>query len=93
MMAFHQDFQFVQHLSSLLLYAFSGAIGLFWGDFFASEFEKQTYKLALTQSITRTKWFIGKFIIRLGFIALISVIGPIILSWWFAKLDFINASI
>jgi ABC-type transport system involved in multi-copper enzyme maturation permease subunit len=65
-------------------------IGLFWGAPISAEFEKQTFKVVFTQSITKKKWLISKFISGAVLAVVTSSVLSIIITWWNAKIDFIN---
>ena len=54
-----------------------GIIGIFWGaPLVARELEAGTYRLAWTQSITRTRWLATK----LGVVGLLSMVAAGLLS-------------
>jgi hypothetical protein len=68
-----------------------GIIGLFWGPpLCAREFETGTYRLAWTQSVTRTRWLA----VKLGVIGLASMVVAGLLSlmvtWWSSPVDRVN---
>lgn len=63
-------------------------IGMFWGaPLVASELEDGTFRLAWTQSVTRTRWLV----VRLGVAGLASMAAAGLLSllvtWWLSPLD------
>jgi hypothetical protein len=65
-----------------------GIIGIFWGaPLVAREVEAGTYRLAWTQSVTRTRWLAAK----LGAVGLASVatagLLSLIVTWWASPLD------
>jgi hypothetical protein len=68
-----------------------GLLGIFWGaPLVAREIETGTFRLAWTQSITRTRW-LG---VRLGVIGLASMgvagLLSLIVTWWASPLDRAN---
>jgi hypothetical protein len=68
-----------------------GLVGIFWGaPLVAREIETGTFRLAWTQSITRTRWLA----VRLGVIGLASMavagLLSLIVSWWASPLDRAN---
>ena len=68
-------------------------IGMFWGaPLLAREYESGTYRLAWTQSVTRTRWLA----VKLGLGALVSVIVVGLLSlmvtWWWSPLNAVGAN-
>ncbi|MGH3733670.1 MAG: hypothetical protein ACRDVC_09915 [Acidimicrobiales bacterium] len=81
----------LQHLTQaggILLPAFLGA---FWGaPLLAREFESDTFRLAWTQSVSRTKWLVCK----LGLVALVSVVVEALFTamstWWNRPFDHLN---
>jgi hypothetical protein len=71
-----------------LVLVFPGIIGIFWGaPLVARELESGTFRLAWTQSITRSRWFATK----LGVVGLASMVAGGLMSlmatWWFSPLD------
>jgi hypothetical protein len=65
-----------------------GIIGIFWGaPLVAHEIEAGTYRLAWTQSVTRTRWLAAK----LGVIGLASMatagLLSLIVTWWASPFD------
>jgi hypothetical protein len=71
-----------------LIVVVPGIIGLFWGaPLVAQELETGTWRLAWTQSVTRTRWLAA----RLGVLGLASVLASGLLSlmvtWWSSPLD------
>ena len=65
-----------------------GIIGIFWGaPLVARELEAGTYRLAWTQSVTRTRWLA----VKLGVIGLASMatagLLSLMLTWWASPLD------
>jgi hypothetical protein len=75
----------------VLVIVVPGIIGIFWGaPLVARELETGSYRLAWTQSVTRTGWLTAK----LGVIGLASmVVGGLLslmLTWWASPLDRVN---
>jgi hypothetical protein len=65
-----------------------GLLGIFWGaPMVARELETGTYRLAWTQSVTRTRWLV----IKLGVIGLASMAAAgwlsLMVTWWARPLD------
>jgi hypothetical protein len=72
----------------VLVVVVPGIIGIFWGTpLVARELETGTYRLAWTQSVTRTRWMA----IKLGVVGLASMLVAGLLSlmvtWWSSPLD------
>jgi hypothetical protein len=76
----------------LLLLVVPVLIGMFWGaPLVAREFETGTFRLAWTQSVSRTRWLA----VKLGFGALMSMavagVLSLMVTWWSSQLDKVNA--
>jgi hypothetical protein len=66
-------------------------LGIFWGaPLIAREFEAGTYRLAWTQSVTRTRWLA----VKLSLVGLASMaVGGLLslmVTWWFIPIDTAN---
>jgi hypothetical protein len=71
-----------------------GAIGVFWGaPLVARELETGTYRLAWTQSVTRTRWLA----VKLGVVGLAGMVVAGLLSlavtWWSSPIDRANLGV
>jgi hypothetical protein len=66
-------------------------IGIFWGaPLLARELESGTYRLAWTQSITRTRWLAVKIaVVGLVSIAVTELLS-LMVTWWFSPIDRVN---
>lgn len=76
-------------LNALILVV-PGLIGIFWGaPLLARELEAGTFRLAWTQSVSRTRWTLCK----LGLLGLASVavagLCSLLVTWWSSRLDFV----
>jgi hypothetical protein len=72
----------------VVMYLVPAIIGVFWGaPLIARELEDGTYRLAWTQSVTRTRWLA----VKLGLLGLaaMAVTGlfSLIITWWASPLD------
>lgn len=72
----------------VLVIVVPGIIGIFWGpSLVARELETGTFRLAWTQSVTRTRWLA----VKLGVIGLASMavagLLSLMLTWWASPLD------
>jgi ABC-type transport system involved in multi-copper enzyme maturation permease subunit len=79
-------------VGTLLLLA-PALIGIFWGaPLIARELESGTYRLAWTQSVTRTRWLAVK--LGLAGLAGVAVGGllSLLVTWWFSPIDTVNAN-
>jgi hypothetical protein len=66
-------------------------LGLFWGaPLIAREMENGTFRLAWTQSVTRSRWFVTKLsIVALGSMAVAGLFS-LMVTWWSSPFDTIN---
>jgi hypothetical protein len=79
-----------QYLGTLVV-AVPGVIGVFWGPpLLAREVETGTFRLAWTQSVTRTRWLA----IKLGLVGAAAIVTAGLLSlmvtWWSSPVDHVN---
>ncbi|MGH7732467.1 MAG: ABC transporter permease, partial [Gemmatimonadales bacterium] len=72
----------------IVMYLVPAIIGMFWGaPLLTRELEDGTYRLAWTQSITRTRWLAVKLAL-LGVTAMaITGVFSLIINWWASPLD------
>jgi hypothetical protein len=66
-------------------------IGIFWGaPLLAREFETGTFRVAWTQSVSRSRWVVIK--LALGALAAVVAAGvySLIVTWWFRAFDLAN---
>jgi hypothetical protein len=71
-----------------LVVAGPGILGIFWGaPLVARELEVGTFRLAWTQSVTRTRWLV----VKLGLVGLATMAAAgllsLIVTWWASPLD------
>jgi hypothetical protein len=78
---------------SILVVVVPGIIGVFWGAPLVSrEIESGTYRLAWTQSVTRTRWLAAK-IAMVGLIAMaVTGLLSLVVTWWARPLDRVGAN-
>jgi hypothetical protein len=89
--AFLSHDKLLQDLLGPLLLAVPALLGIFWGaPLVARELEAGTYRLAWTQSVTRTRWLAIK-VALLG-LASIAVAGlcSLMITWWSSPVDHVN---
>ncbi|MGC1185566.1 MAG: transporter, partial [Candidatus Dormiibacterota bacterium] len=89
--AFLQHYSVLQTVLGVLLVVVPGLVGVYWGaPLIARELETGTYRLAWTQSVTRTRWLA----IKVGVMGLASVavagLLSLMVTWWSAPFDRIN---
>jgi ABC-type transport system involved in multi-copper enzyme maturation permease subunit len=77
----------------ILVIVVPGLVGLFWGaPLIARELETGTYRLAWTQSITRTRWMVVKLaVVGLASMAVAGLLS-LMITWWANPLDKVNAN-
>ena len=78
----------------MLIVVLPGIIGIFWGaPLVARELEAGTYRLAWTQSVTRTRWLA----VKLGVVGLASMavagLASLMVTWWASPLDRVHMSL
>ncbi len=85
--AFLSHYKFLRSLLDPAMLAVPALLGSFWGaPLIARELETGTYRLAWTQSVTRTRWLAVK--IAVVGLASISVAGlfSLMVTWWFSPI-------
>ncbi len=92
--AFVGNDRILQDLLGGLVIAAPGAIGVFLGAPLVSrELESGTFRLAWTQSVTRTRWVVMKLgVVGLGSMTVAGVIS-LMATWWSSPIDRANLSI
>jgi hypothetical protein len=88
------DFPFLQTLINALVLVVPGIIGIFWGaPLVARELEGGTFRLAWTQSVTRSRWLA----VKLGVVGLASMATAGLLSlmatWWSSPIDRVDMTL
>jgi hypothetical protein len=83
----------LQTLALALVLIVPVLIGMFWGaPLVARELETGTFRLAWTQSVSRSRWLL----VKLGLVGLASaVVGGLLslmVSWWFSPIDKVGAN-
>lgn len=70
-----------------------GLIGVFWGaPLLARELESGTFRLAWTQSISRTRWTLCKLVL-FGLVGMaVAGLCSLLVTWWSSRLDFVVGS-
>jgi hypothetical protein len=90
---FLSHYRLLQNLLGPLLLAVPALLGIFWGaPLVARELEAGTYRLAWTQSVTRTRWFA----VKAGLIGLASIavagLFSLMITWWASPIDRVNTN-
>lgn len=75
-------------LGSVLILCLPAVTGAFWGaPLIAREFDAGTYRLAWTQSVTRTRWLAAKVAVVGAASTIASGLLSWLTTWWFTPLD------
>ena len=84
----HRDDGAVRLWLGVLVLVAPGLIGMFWGaPLVAREFEEGTFRLAWTQSVTRTRWMAVKLaVVGLASMAAAGLLS-LVVTWWSGPLD------
>ena len=67
-----------------------GLIGALLAAPFVLEFERGTFRLAWTQSITRGRWLAARITLIVGAALAASLLFTLLVTWWHAPLDDVN---
>jgi hypothetical protein len=90
---FTNHYNFLQGAFMLLLRLAPALIGIFWGGpLIARELETGTYRLAWTQSVTRSRWILTKLAIVGGTTVAVAGLLTLTITWWYRALDSIDGS-
>jgi ABC-type transport system involved in multi-copper enzyme maturation permease subunit len=84
---------FLQGALTLLVRLTPPLFGIFWGaPLVARELESGTYRLAWTQSTTRSRWILTK--LATGALATVLVMGVLVLTvtWWYRAIDAVGTN-
>lgn len=88
---FLSHYKLLRLLLGTALLVLPALLGIFWGaPMLARELESGTYRLAWTQSVTRTRWLAVK--IALVGLASVAVAGllSLMVTWWSSPIDRVN---
>jgi hypothetical protein len=80
-------------LDKILLLLLPALTGVFWAaPLVARELETGTYRLAWTQSVSRTRWLTAKLAV-VGLAGLVATGAlTVLVTWWYAPIDHINSN-
>ncbi len=80
--------RFMDHALDLLARIVPALFGIFWGaPLLAREFETGTYRLAWTQSVSRSRWVVTKLTIGAGSTVALAGVLTLATTWWYRVLD------
>ncbi|MFL6136772.1 MAG: ABC transporter permease subunit [Frankiaceae bacterium] len=84
---------FLRGALPLLLLLVPALLGIFWGaPLLARELETGTFRLAWTQSVTRSRWLTGKLLLAAAATALVAGLASLTVTWWLRAPDLLDAS-
>jgi hypothetical protein len=90
---FTAHYTFLQNSFTLIPRLVPALLGIFWGaPLFARELETGTFRLAWTQSVSRSRWLLTK--LAIGALATVLAAGvlTVIITWWSTDLERVDAS-
>jgi hypothetical protein len=84
---------FMDHALDLLAQIAPALIGIFWGaPLLTRELETGTYRLAWTQSVTRSRWLVTKLaVVGLAAVTLAGLL-TLTITWWYRALDLVGTN-
>jgi ABC-type transport system involved in multi-copper enzyme maturation permease subunit len=87
----HDDF--LQRALDVLALAAPALIGIFWGaPLLARELETGSYRLAWTQSVSRSRWLVTKLaLVGAATVALTGALS-LAITWWYRAIDHVSAN-
>jgi hypothetical protein len=81
----------MQNLLGPILLAVPALIGMFWGaPLLGRELESGTYRLAWTQSVSRTRWLAIKILLVGTASVAAAEIVSLMVTWWSSPIDHVN---
>ena len=87
----HQ-YAWLQDLNVRVLLVVPALIGTFWGaPLIARELETGTFRLAWTQSVSRSRWLVTKVALVGAASLILTGLLSLVVTWWFGPIDAMNA--
>jgi hypothetical protein len=84
---------FMDHALDLLAQIAPALLGVFWGaPLLTRELETGTYRLAWTQSVTRSRWLVTKLAIVGLATVIIAGLLTLTITWWYRALDAVGTN-
>ncbi len=82
--------QFLQNALNPLIQALPALLGMFWGaPLLARELETGTYRLAWTQSVSRSRWLLTKLGVNGLAAVLLAGLVTLTVTWWYRASDLV----
>src|SRR5947209_948681 len=88
---FLKHYGFLDNAFDILARAVPALLGMFWGaPLLARELETGTYRLAWTQSVSRSRWVLTK--LAVGGLATVAIAGllSLTITWWYTSRDHVG---
>ena len=84
---------FLQNTFDVVALVVPALFGIFWGaPLVAREIETGTYRLAWTQTVTRSRWLLTKFAVGAAATALAAGALTLTITWWYRAVDKVGTS-
>ena len=84
---------FMDHALDILARVAPALLGLFWGaPLLAREFETGTYRLAWTQSVSRSRWLVTKLVVGGLITVVVAAALTLTITWWYRSRDMVGGS-
>jgi hypothetical protein len=84
---------FLQHTLDIVALVAPALLGIFWGaPLLARELETGTYRLAWTQSVSRSRWLATKIGLGAGLTVTIAGLLSLTITWWYRALDHVGSN-
>lgn len=85
--------RFLQHAFDVLAQVAPVLFGIFWGaPLIGRELESGTYRLAWTQSVTRSRWIVTKLaVLGLATVVLAGLL-TLTVTWWYRAVDHVSSN-
>jgi ABC-type transport system involved in multi-copper enzyme maturation permease subunit len=82
------DPSFLDHALTVLAQVAAPVLGIFWGaPLLTRELEAGTYRLAWTQSVSRSRWLVTKLTLVGLATAVVAGVLTLTITWWYRVLD------
>jgi hypothetical protein len=90
---FLAQYEFIQQAFDMLVLLVPALVGVFWGaPLIAREMDTGTYRLAWTQSVSRSRWVATKLAVGGLAAAAVGAVFMLTVTWWFRGLDRVGAN-
>ncbi|BEP14902.1 transporter [Acidothermaceae bacterium B102] len=84
---------FMQRMLDLVAQVVPALFGIFWGaPLLTREFETGTYRLAWTQSVTRSRWLVTKLAVVGTATAVLAGALTLTITWWYRQFDVLDSN-